>query len=55
MKESINGDCYIYFDDNGEFYGKKRRWVFCDNVKGITNTRDFFSIEWFYNWCNSYI
>ena len=45
MKESINGDCYIYFDDNGEFYGKKRRWVFCDNVKGITNTRDFFPLN----------
>ena len=45
MKESINGDCYIYFDDNGEIYGKKRRWVFCDNVKGITNTRDFFPLN----------
>lgn len=45
MKESINGDCYIYFDDNGEIYGKKRRWVFCDNVKGITGTRDFFPLN----------
>ena len=45
MRESINGDCYIYFDDNGEIYGKKRRWVFCDNVKGITNTRDFFPLN----------
>lgn len=45
MKESINGDCYIYFDDDGEIYGKKRRWVFCDNVKGITNTRDFFPLN----------
>ena len=45
IKESINGDCYIYFDDNGEIYGKNRRWVFCDNVKGITDTRDFFSLN----------
>lgn len=45
MKESINDDCYIYFDDNGEIYGKNRRWVFCDNVKGITNTRDFFPLN----------
>ena len=45
IKESINGDCYIYFDDNGEIYGKNRRWVFCDNVKGITDTRDFFFIK----------
>ena len=45
IKESINGDCYIYFDDNDEIYGKNRRWVFCDNVKGITDTRDFFSLN----------
>lgn len=43
MKESINGDCYIYYDDDdGE------RNVFCDYVKGITDTR-----SWFY--LNEYI
>lgn len=40
MKESINGDCYIYYDDDdGE------RNVFCDYVKGITGTRDWFYLN----------
>ena len=36
LKESINGDCYVYFDDEDN-----KRWVFCDYVKGITNTRNW--------------
>jgi hypothetical protein len=44
MKESINGDCYIYYDDDDD----NKRLVFCDYVKGITNTR-----SWFY--LNEYI
>lgn len=43
IKESINGDCYIYYDDDD---GKRN--VFCDYVKGITDTR-----SWFY--LNEYI
>ena len=40
MKESINGDCYIYYDDDD---GKRN--VFCDYVKGITDTRDWFYLN----------
>ena len=40
MKESINDDCYIYYDDDD---GK--RLVFCDYVKGITDTRDWFYLN----------
>ena len=40
LKESINGDCYIYYDDDdGE------RNVFCDYVKGITDTRNWFYLN----------
>lgn len=40
MEESINGDCYIYYDDDD---GKRN--VFCDYVKGITDTRDWFYLN----------
>ncbi len=40
MKESINGDCYIYYDDDDN-----KRLVFCDYVKGITDTRDWFYLN----------
>ena len=40
IKESINGDCYIYYDDDGG-----ERNVFCDYVKGITDTRDWFYLN----------
>lgn len=40
MKESINGDCYIYYDDDD---GKRN--VFCDYVKGITDTRNWFYLD----------
>ena len=37
---------YVYFDDGGKIYGgKNRRWVYCDNVKGITDTRDFYPLN----------
>lgn len=39
-KESINGDCYIYYDDDD---GKRN--VFCDYVKGITDTRNWFYLN----------
>lgn len=40
MKESINGDCYIYYDDDDN-----KRNVFCDYVKGITDTRNWFYLD----------
>ena len=40
MKESINDDCYIYYDDDD---GKRN--VFCDYVKGITDTRNWFYLD----------
>lgn len=40
MKESINGDCYIYYDDDDN-----KRLVFCDYVKGITDTSDWFYLD----------
>jgi hypothetical protein len=40
MKESINGDCYIYYDDDDN-----KRLVFCDYVKGITDTSDWFYLN----------
>lgn len=40
IKESINGDCYIYYDDDDN-----KRLVFCDYVKGITDTRDWFYLN----------
>jgi hypothetical protein len=40
MKESINGDCYIYYDDDDS-----ERLVFCDYVKGITDTRNWFYLD----------
>lgn len=37
---------YVYFDDGGKIYGgKNRRWIYCDNVKGITDTRDFYPLN----------
>ena len=37
---------YVYCDDGGKIYGgKNRRWVYCDNVKGITDTRDFYPLN----------
>lgn len=40
LKESINSDCYIYYDDDDN-----KRLVFCDYVKGITDTRDWFYLN----------
>lgn len=40
IKESINDDCYIYYDDDD---GKRN--VFCDYVKGITDTRNWFYLN----------
>ena len=37
---------YVYFDDGGKIYGgKNRRWVYCDAVKGITDTKDFYPLN----------
>lgn len=41
MKESINGDCYIYFDDDRD----NKRYVLCDYVKGITDTSNWFVLN----------
>ena len=40
IKESINGDCYIYYNDDDN-----KRLVFCDYVKGITDTRNWFYLN----------
>jgi hypothetical protein len=41
MKESINGNCYIYYDDEDD----NKRLVFCDYVKGITDTSNWFYLN----------